>query len=638
MHEAKLADAMHNHAYSRDVALDLTGTNKADATVTATVSPADSGITAAVADDNGTLHLEGTPAKAGDVTVTLKATAPGETAGTTEAVEATVSLNVSQEYQLAVEGSFQPIRVSQSFNDGNYTDSVKVFVVDEAGTKTSLNAWSSNDYKLTYELDPAIKGVGLNAVNAGGSYTLGLTGTPEEAKFSHLKLTLTYHGATITDTSVPVKVYEENVALKDALAGITGQPESWDMEPYEMTTAGKAVIPTWLHHIYGSHESGLYGQIGNAKDPANSDTITIPAGADVEFVNVKINSSVKIVVEKGAKLTLTDSVAYGDVEVNGGTVTFTQPKLNADGKYEIGKSALVGTLTLNDGSTLADSYVDSNADWLTDGRYAEIPESAVVANGTVTFTGANHIESAEGQTALTVNGTVKIPAGATLEAVSTTMSTINTDGGNAVRLNKGTITGDGTLKAQGGSSDFAGQNPGKAVVGTGEITVKGFEATGGSAGSIFGTKLNGADAGEKGVVLYRDLVDGYTIAGGKGINGGTDGIGLNSFTIKDGEPEPTPDPDPEPNPDPTPNPNPDPEPNPNPNPNPTPTDPDKKPTDGKQPGDTKKPAADTGAGKKTGKKSVLPQTSDDTAAAVAAVAAAGAVALAAGAIAKRRAR
>lgn len=68
-----------------------------------------------------------------------------------------------------------------------------------------------------------------------------------------------------------------------------------------------------------------------------TETLTIPAGADVTLHNMKIYSSVKIVVEKGGKLTLDDSVAYGAVEVNGGTLSAKN------------SSSFVNQITLKDG-------------------------------------------------------------------------------------------------------------------------------------------------------------------------------------------------------------------------------------------------------------------------------------------------
>ena len=49
-------------------------------------------------------------------------------------------------------------------------------------------------------------------------------------------------------------------------------------------------------------------------------TLYIPDGCDLTITNMEILSSVRIVVEKGGKLTLVDSVVQGIIEVkDGGT-------------------------------------------------------------------------------------------------------------------------------------------------------------------------------------------------------------------------------------------------------------------------------------------------------------------------------
>ncbi len=179
--------------------------------------------------------------------------------------------------------------------------------------------------------------------------------------------------------------------------------------PYTIAETGNATVPTTLADIYGSHESGTYGTIGKGENGNfGTETLTIPAGADVTLHNMKVLSSVKIVVEKGAKLTLDDSVAYGTVEVNGGTVSAKN------------SSSFVGQIVLNDGSTLKDATIVSHANFLSDGNYqVKAPEAPVVVNGNVTFEGANTItgcnitSGSDAQSALVVGkgATVTIPAG-----------------------------------------------------------------------------------------------------------------------------------------------------------------------------------------------------------------------------------
>lgn len=97
-------------------------------------------------------------------------------------------------------------------------------------------------------------------------------------------------------------------------------------------------------------------------------------------------------MEKGGKLTLTDSCAFGPIEVNGGTLTLNR------------SSSVTNTITLNNGSTLKDSEVISHAQFLTDGRKPTpaAPAQVVTANGTVTFEGTNIIKADQSQIGLKV--------------------------------------------------------------------------------------------------------------------------------------------------------------------------------------------------------------------------------------------
>ena len=126
-------------------------------------------------------------------------------------------------------------------------------------------------------------------------------------------------GQTVVSNSAELRIYRGDETLKEQFEGLDENVSEWDMERMRSGPVITRVVPTNLETIYGSHESGLYGIIGNNKSVA-SDTLVIPAGCDVTFENIKIYSSVKIIVEKGGSLTLRDSVAYGPIEVNGGTL------------------------------------------------------------------------------------------------------------------------------------------------------------------------------------------------------------------------------------------------------------------------------------------------------------------------------
>ena len=259
-----------------------------------------------------------------------------------------------------------------------------------------------------------------------------------------------------------MRIYADDQTLQQRMDALSEGTSSWDMEPYEISETGHAVVPVGLHDIYGSHESGVYGIIGKGENGNfGTETLTIPAGADVTLHNLKIYSSVKIVVEKGGKLTLDDSVAYGAVEVNGGTLSARN------------SSSFVNQITLNDGSALENAEIRSHANYLTDGNYkVEAPTAPVQTNGTVTVKGTCSIEgegivsSKDAQTGMIVNGgKLVIDQGATLNATGGSVDLDNGNGGAGIMLNGGSIIGDGQLEAQGGSVGMGGGNGGAGIAG-----------------------------------------------------------------------------------------------------------------------------------------------------------------------------
>lgn len=590
-----LNDAVHGHAFQDKVKLTLSGTNAKKATISASIDQTDSGLTASV--DGSTVTISGTPAAFGTYTATITAVAPDESGNGTQSKSVTASITVHQDYTFTVEGTLDAVRTGQ----GDYQDSsnheLTVYVTDEAGNKQSYFDFSSTTEGKAYSLRPQIspEGAGLSATlfNAGGKATVTLSGTAGAAGTYQVGAAATLGDYTFGTNTVELRIYSGNETLASQIAALSGNPDSWDMEPYEIDRSDNATIPTWLHHIYGSHTSGLYGQIGNATDAAASDTLTIPAGADVTLENIKINSSVKIVVEKGGKLTLTDSCAFGPIEVNGGTLALNR------------SSSVTNTITLNNGSTLKDSEVVSHAQFLTDGRKPTpaAPAQVVIVNGTVTFEGTNTIKADQSQIGLKVAGTAQIPAGSTLTVTGGNGGTAPGNAASAIELDHGNITGAGTLAATGGSYEVGGNGvPATAVAGTGTLSTGTLILTGGDADTIYNTAINGADAGVKTVTVTTKAPN-RQIAGGKGINGGADGKGEESLTIDDSDHEA----------------------------NPAPTD---------KPSNANGDAGDsntTATTKKQAKgKKALPATGDSVAMAAASACIAGAVAIAAGSVLARR--
>ena len=225
---------------------------------------------------------------------------------------------------------------------------------------------------------------------------------------------------------------------------------------------------------------------GNAAGQAVHNIVVVEEGAELNILGGCATSQhsndaahlgiTEYYVEKGGKLTLDDSVAYGAVEVNGGTLSAKN------------SSSFVNQITLDDGSALEDAEIRSHANYLTDGNYkVEAPTAPVQTNGTVTVKGTCSIEgegivsSKDAQTGMIVNGgKLVIDQGATLKATGGSVDLDNGNGGAGIMLNGGSIIGDGQLEVQGGSVGMGGGNGGAGIAGEGIVAVSTLKATGGN--------------------------------------------------------------------------------------------------------------------------------------------------------------
>ena len=396
--------------------------------------------------------------------------------------------------QLVLEGQLD------SFIEGIDTDAVSgatgTGAASEGGKKTlevyvkepgSSELVSWGDFRKQHLSLPALtctispEGSGLSAENLLGE-TVSIFGQPKTAGNYKVQVSLQNGDKVFKSNTVDLDIYTDHEVLADRLATVPEGTKKWVMAPWAIPTTGNAVIPTWLREINGNNadEDGLYAQLGHAAGAVN-ETVTIPAGADVTLKHIKAFTSVKFIVEKGAKLTIgEDSDVFGEVVVNGGTLSVKDSYIN-------------GTITLNDGSVLENSDMKSTI-MLDDGSDYDHPQQLVVVNGNVTLKGDNVLQAAyghgekPGQTALTVNGTLNIPADASLKAVGGgDVSYFPAQiGGDAIQLNDGSIVGDGKLVAIGG--DATDGNAGMGINGEGTVKVKSVEVKGGSTAKLFEEK------------------------------------------------------------------------------------------------------------------------------------------------------
>ena len=511
--------AVQGDAVQASLPFEVKGTSAASAQVAATVVDGAGaqvqGLDATVDAAAGTVALAGTAPAAGSYRVLLNATAE-QAAGTPESAEETLTFQVQERIQVKLEGELQAfvvdgtsVRSADSYgamatSTGGGSTSATQGVTLKPVVKEGDGSWmpwnefaaAHDDAAISFSISPEGSGMAVNMAYD----TAFVSGTPAKPGTYGVTATVTSGARTQTSEPVQMRIYANDKNLQQHIDDLPAGTASWDMEPYTIAETGNAVIPATLADIYGSHESGVYGTIGKGENGNfATETLTIPAGADVTLHNMKVYSSVKIVVEKGGKLTLDDSVAYGAVEVNGGTLSAKN------------SSSFVNRITLNDGSTLEDADIVSHAYFLTDGnRTVEAPLSPVLTNGDVTFKGTNTIKAedsvagADGQTGLVVsNGTATIPQGSSLTVTGGKVELGPDDGGDAVLLQNGVITGGGILTAVGGNA-LSG-DAGAGIAGTGKVSVAELHATGGSVPAQGEPVISGGEAGQAGNGVDADV-------------------------------------------------------------------------------------------------------------------------------------
>ena len=389
----------------------------------------------------------------------------------------------------------------------------------------------SGDWKLLSESDIRVisKGSSVNIANRtdpakgndsgmAGVYSvhdgsITLAGTPAKPGIYDISVTITDElGRTATSNTLPFRIYSGEETLQDqlTLANCTKTADGkymYDMEPWAIKNftlpSGDqtVVVPADVKAWYGSHTSGTYGKLGYAvpEGTLQPQTLILPKGCDLTLVNMDMLSSVKIVVQDGAKLTLRDSVIQGAVEVeNGGT--FSMNYNDYGGGEFLNGASINGKLILKDGSTLENAKIYSNTNNIANGSEARRnTDPVVVINGNVKLKGKVFLRGDEaptgtdpatgksytGQAGLQVNGTLTLEKDAVLAVFGGGKDATTSNGGTAIRLNGGTITGEGKLIAVGGDGHFG--EGGDAVSGNGTISVADAYLEGGASVSKSGT-------------------------------------------------------------------------------------------------------------------------------------------------------
>lgn len=428
------------------------------------------------------------------------------------------------ELHVKLEGSFESAIIGQQNYDSvssasvggatsSKNSSAKVYgAITAKGTEPTDADWEELDHSSKINLNgskcsvsivpntekgtPTDSDSGMSGVYMTISSDLTLNGTPKDAGAYLISVSITdTQGRTAVSNSLPFNVYTGKETLADRLTTDNLKQYgnglyAWDiMEPWAIKNFGSNVegeensvrVPKDLEAWFGSHQSGTYGYLGydlpwkQVKAGDIPQTLYIPAGCNLTMTNMEILSSVRIVVESGGKLTLSDSVVQGIIDVqNGGTFSMNYDSFNQE--FTTGAS-LCGQLRLQDGAILENASIYSHINYLANGDLTDRSSSdaVVVANGTVTVKGQVFIAGDEagsdiGQTALLVkDGTLNLEDNATLVTYGGGGNVLlYAAGGNAIELDNGNISGNGKVVAIGG--DVLWGNGGNAVIGNGMIT------------------------------------------------------------------------------------------------------------------------------------------------------------------------
>ena len=431
------------------------------------------------------------------------------------------------ELHVKIEGEFEAAIVGQKDYDGvssasvggsssNKNSAVKVYgALVEKGKDVADKDWEELDNMAKIKLNGSKCSVsivpdtekgtsadsdsGMQGVYMTISSDLTLSGTPKDTGSYLVSVSIEdQQGRSAVSNTLPFRIYSGEETLADQMKKENFKDYgnglyAWDiMEPWAISKFGSNVngeeesvrVPAYLEAWFGSHESGTYGYLGydipwkQVVAGNIPQTLYIPSGCNLTLTNMEVLSSVHIIVENGGKLTLSDSVVQGIIDVqSGGTFSMNYDSFNNE--FTTGAS-LCGQLRLADGAVLENAAIYSHANYLANGDLTDrtTSEPVAVANGNVTVKGTVAILGDDGgsdigQTALRVNGTLTLAdKDTTLVAYGGSGKTLlYTDGGTAIDITEGSqITGDGKLVAIGG--DVLWGNGGNAVSGKGTIATK----------------------------------------------------------------------------------------------------------------------------------------------------------------------
>lgn len=364
---------------------------------------------------------------------------------------------------------------------------------------------------------------GMEGVYSVHDSSLSLSGEPLKAGSYPISVTVTDEsGRTATSNELNFKVYTRTEVLAKQLKLENCKQTAdgkymYDMEPWAIASFGgeneTVTVPKDIKAWYGSHTSGTYGELGYAVDGSPVQTLIVPDGCNLTLVNMKVFSSVNIVVENGGKLVLRDSSIHGNIEVKSGG-KFSSNYDDYGSQFLTG-SSINGQLILNDGAILENSSIYSNTNFISNGHIIrQNTNPVIVVKGKVTVDGQVFVKGDEaatgqdettgkslsGQPAIRIeNGSLDIKKDSVVAVFGGGYIATTSVGGSGIILDNGSISGEGTLIAFGGNGTY--DDGADAISGNGTVSVKNVYAQGGCS-SIPKT---GSTAGKA-------IADGVTLA------------------------------------------------------------------------------------------------------------------------------
>ncbi|MCR5540484.1 MAG: InlB B-repeat-containing protein [Ruminococcus sp.] len=407
-----------------------------------------------------------------------------------------------------------------SYYGSESTAQVEYALVDKGTSRKNVpeSAWQKPDYfvngdiikvdgaKSKIIISPECDGVHGEINPFSGD--LFLRGVPEKAGKYKVSVYLSTDKGDAVSNEVDYVVYSGDEKLIDRLTydncvKTADGKYMFDCEPWYIKDFGgkneTVTVPENIKAWFGSHAvlpEANYGEIGRTISLTNGEepeqTLIIPNGCDLTMVNMRVHSGVKIIVQGGAKLTLRQSTVEGIIEVQSGGTFSMDYNDYGSGEWLYG-SSINGQLRMKDGSILENTRIISHSNYTAnDDENRRNSEPLVTTEGKVTVKGGVFILGEEapngetGQTALKVNGTLTVSEGSVLACYGGGASMLTADGGTAIELDNGTITGAGSLIAIGGygmniTADTTKGSGGAAVSGNGVISTSKAYLEGGAS-------------------------------------------------------------------------------------------------------------------------------------------------------------